>query len=190
MYWMDPVKRLDLINKDAPACATEMSTKCSELNEAVRTVAPRASPQGPLCSSIIDMPCPGLCLDGEESTDYLHWTLSMCNDRTSENGSTFQTAWLDYDDLETASYLSLFPWKLRLEYNASLVPQSASDDAAHHVCPSLAAKLLAFAIINIVVFIGSCSSFFRARLPAFAPVTKRIGLLDPSFPRSSHLGRR
>ena len=82
--------------------------------------------------------------------------MATCNSSGHVAYKDFQAAWVDYDATIEASYLSLFPWGWKVQFNSFLVSNATLSSGSEYSCPTLAAKLVAFAVINIVVFIASC----------------------------------
>lgn len=150
--------RLARIHNNPPDCAVGIFEQCPLLHPTIKRFDQRfGEADVNLCAALTELPCPGICAHGTNATKYLDWIFSFCDvDPYSAYYmySDFRVGWPDYAALANASYRSLFPWDWRVEYNATAAVDYA-DSTSFTACPSLAAKLLAFAIVNVVVFIVS-----------------------------------
>jgi hypothetical protein len=148
----DPAGWLDRINAKAPACVDSMTTLCPALYGAFRDHN-NTLPESNFCSKLQNSSCPGLCLQGESPSDWLSWSMRTCANTQDKNGTSFATHWVDYDALTSAAYRNLLPWDWHLVVNSSQIEKGVhTSSASVPHCPSLGAKLLSFALINVIVF--------------------------------------
>lgn len=157
----DASHRLKEVQSGVPSCVNKMKSKCPDLDNAARAMLTQPDIRSSFCSSLTEIPCPGLCMNGHEPTDYINWVLKACDSHTADaNRSEFRDSWSDYPALVDASYISLFPWDWRLEYNSSLATNASSTNGTsseeiHHQCPSIESKITAFALINGILLVVS-----------------------------------
>ena len=89
----------------------------------------------------------------------------------------YRSSWIDYDDLQLASYNSLFAWQWDVKYDPAGIPNATATCK----CPTKAGQLGSFVVVNIVTVLASF--IFGNRQVLKCLTCKMLGGMDSSTKR-------
>lgn len=172
----DVVGYLHNFKSGAPLCSNNMITICPNLYQDIQGCHNSSSENACYCNTFTAHECPGLCLAGHESNDYLSYVLPACEEVRKNNTGTLKYAdgslisttltnwtsvWADYNNLSSTAYLRLLPWSWGIyadlgeiaNVTANLA-RNGRDTSLEH-CPTVITALAPFAVVNAVVLVVS-----------------------------------
>lgn len=162
----------------APKCAYDYGQiGCLAMNSSLAACVSSPNPQGCFCLAVAQHSCPDLCRHNSDPSTYTQWILEhycfgphLTTAETCKNPAVqpntqpnafqppvnmtveaYKSSWKDYDSLQLASHTSLFPWQWEVAYNPAGIPNASGT----YKCPSKSAKLVSFAVINVITVFAS-----------------------------------
>ena len=188
----------------APKCAYhDGQIGCGALYSNLSDCGFEATPQGCFCLNVAYVSCPDLCRHNSDPSSYTRWilehycfgpqltTAETCNDPAiqpkTQPGAfqsplnmtveAYKSSWIDYDDLQLAAHNSLFAWQWEVKYDSAGI----ANATATYKCPTRAAKLGSFVVVNLVTVIASFIFGHRQVLKWLT--CKMLGGMDSSTKR-------